>query len=165
MKLSKRVFTRFGLEKALTLAFWTELGLRREESAVVAVEDFWIDNNGYLMQDECGFGKCYFPEAKSKATGADDIPLLVLPSLVIDINHYLKQMYSICPFVNHTKFAGKQFVGNTVTKTYEEGHGFFFERQKQILIAASQIKAFKHLLKHLLMKTRWSSLLPNNGNI
>lgn len=127
-RLNIRVFNRFGLEKSLILAFWMELGLRREESSIIAVEDFWIDDNGYLKQDEFGYGECFFPEAKSKATGADEFPLLVIPSLVLKINQYLKLMYSVCPFGSHMQFAGKKFVGNKVTKIYEDGHGFFFRK-------------------------------------
>ncbi|MCP1495153.1 hypothetical protein J2Y73_005184 [Peribacillus frigoritolerans] len=130
VKTFVKVFQKYGIREALMLEFSFRIGLRRFETALVAVEDFWIDDKGYLMKDSGGYGRCYFPEAKSKKTGADKYGILVPETLVDLCNQYLKNvLYYNSPFETHKKFAGKVFEGKFgIKKVYKESHGFFFRR-------------------------------------
>ncbi|NRF89870.1 hypothetical protein HQN89_02295 [Paenibacillus frigoriresistens] len=125
------VFRILGLKQALKIAFGFILGLRRSELTLVAVEDFWIDESGYLKTDENGYGKLFLPAPKSKGCYSPSHKVfgsLVPPYLVSLINLYLRDvLYSAHPFETHKNVKNKTFIGkNGIKKEYKNGHGFLF---------------------------------------
>lgn len=135
--LYKKVFEKQGISKMVALELSFRLGLRATEATLVAVEDFWIDENGFLLTDENGFGWLYLPAVKSKGGkngGAEERGKLVPPDTVKTINLYLKDIYSKCPFETHKKDAGRTFTSSLGKKVYEEGHGFLLRDYRFIKV-------------------------------
>jgi hypothetical protein len=131
-RLYQTTLQKKGVKNALKLAFSWELGLRLEEAMLVAVEDFWIDENGFLLTDEDGYGLLFLPDEKSKTIGShkkygNQVP----PQLVKTINHYLKNhLYKKCPFEKHKEFKGYKVEKHGSVKVYKDGHGYFFRNSK-----------------------------------
>ncbi|MDR7315331.1 helix-turn-helix domain-containing protein [Brevibacillus nitrificans] len=122
-----------GLEKSLMFAICTLLGLRREELTLVAVEDFDIDENGFLVTDKNGVGKLYLPNPKSKLgiSGSKTSGTLIPPRLVRLINFYLQTLYKKCPFQSHREFEGTTFSTAHEKHVYYKGHGYLFRPRKE----------------------------------
>lgn len=122
-----------GLEKALMFAICTLLGLRREELNLVAVEDFDIDENGFLVTDERGVGKLYLPNPKSKGgnSGSKSSGTIIPPHLVRMINKYLQTLYMECPFQRHGEFRGTIFSTAHEKHVYKKGHGYLFRPRRE----------------------------------
>lgn len=125
------VYKTLGLKQALKIACGFILGLRRGELIEVAVEDFWIDENGYLKMDENQYGKLFLPAVKSKGCYSPShrvFGTLIPPYLVRLINLYLREeLYTAHPFETHKKIRNKTFIGkNGMKKVYENGHGYLF---------------------------------------
>ncbi|HBZ80252.1 MULTISPECIES: hypothetical protein [Brevibacillus] len=124
------VFAHHGIKAALIWVFTHKLGLRRSEATKVAVEDFWINSEGFLAKDDAtGWGKLFLPDQKSKG-GVSGSPVRgtpVPPKIVNLINLYLKNhLFAITPYEKHKEFAGKTFIKKGEPKVYARGHGFFF---------------------------------------
>lgn len=127
VKLYKKIWEKYGIQKALALELAFRVGLRAMESSLVAVEDFLIDANGLLILDKHGYGRLFLPAPKCKGGndgGAAKRGILLPPATVNLINLYLMDLYEKCPFEEHKKEAGKTFTANNVTKVYENGHGY-----------------------------------------
>ncbi|WP_066385794.1 hypothetical protein [Neobacillus mesonae] len=121
-----------GLQRSVLLEIDFKLGLRRSEISLLAVEDFWIDENGFLNTDDEGYGRLHFPKEKSKGfySPSPSFGNLVPPKVVELINLYLKNvLYPKCPFSEHAKYAGKTFIGNNSKKVYKDSHGFLFRKE------------------------------------
>ncbi len=126
-KLYARVEEKYGIYKLVPLELGFRLGLRAKETTLVAVEDFWIDENGFLKTDENGFGWLFLPAAKCKGGkngGAEERGKLIPPATVKLINEYLEELYKKCPFETHKQDAGRTFTTIFGKKVYETGHGF-----------------------------------------
>ncbi|SFS75806.1 hypothetical protein [Paenibacillus sp. BC26] len=124
------VLKEYGLKDALLVAFSFILGLRRSEATKLAIEDFEINDEGFLVaNNDDGYGRLNVPAPKSKGGYGPSSLIygtLVPPYLVKLINIYLKEMYAICPFRSHRKYTGKTFKTKNILEVYKEGHGYFF---------------------------------------
>lgn len=130
VQLFTHVFKTFGLQSACLLAVTFILGMRRSEASKLAVEDFNIDVEGYLVPDKDGYGRLNFPAEKSKGGYGPSSLLfgtLIPPYVVKLINIYLRDcIYADYPYEKHKEYAGKQFKTKYSVKTYATGHGYLF---------------------------------------